>query len=142
MYIRMYAGTYVCINVCVRVYERVCMYFLCVCMNVCFTYACLYYVRVYNMCISIYSGKKEIVRYPSLGDALAAILQGRDELYMLAQETCCDLSPYWCSGLRPIHSHLCVFSRNQSFIDKQIFNHAVIIKFKAVQCTTFEWALF
>jgi len=152
MYIRMYVCRYVCMYSCMCACICACMYiFLCVYVYVCVclwmyacTYVCLYYMRVYSMCICTYSGKEGIfIRCPSLGDDLAAILQGWDELYLLAQETCCDLSPYWCSGLRPVYSHLRVFSRNQSFIGKQIFfNHAVIISFKAIQYTTFELALF
>jgi len=60
------------------------------------TYVCMY-VRMYSLCIRIYNGKEGIVRYPSLDDALAAILQGTDKLYLLAQEACCDQSPYWCA---------------------------------------------
>ena len=111
----MYVYLHVCVCMCVYIYVFLYCVCVCVCMNVCLYIRMFVCMCVYSMYICIYSGKEGSVRYPSLGDALAAILQGRDELYLLAQKTDCDLSPYWCSELRSVYSHLCVFSRNQSF---------------------------
>jgi hypothetical protein len=77
-----------------------------------------------------------------MGDNVAALLQGRDELWFSYRikpaVTCRHTGKASC--VRCTTTFVC-FQEINFFTGKRIFfKYAVIIKFVAVQYTTFEWA--